>query len=627
VNRVLVGKELRELRPYLVLGLVLTGYDLLDDLLRHPDLVPMGWSFSQLADSFSAVLALLAVAVGTGLQTRERDEGTLVFLDGLPLSRTRLFLIKLLTALAVLMVYPVGRAALTVGMHLLSRGSLDHAVHLELVLSLLSMQLLVVLSSLLFGATVGLLRSLAWLSVGVTLAGLLVIEKTSPRLAALNPYSLIANNFHNGTWVLNRQAIGVQLGCVGLFGLLAWLGFRGDGGQWLVGLARRPAVSAIIGALTLVAFVIFLVLSSSNNGKNDSGSQGPIFRESPPAEVHTQHFNFSYPAFRSEEALALANQADEVFVEVHHLLGVAQGAPIQVDLSGSMRNTSGTAYLGHIRMELKDNARQILAHECSHVISQRLAGESRAVLWLRAPVLNEGMATWVESHFASEGSKPDYRLVLATLHARHQLKLEDFTDSQRFPKIVDDNLKYAVGLAVMDAMVRVYGPEAPGKLVRAFATPELPQDVDKLPLWQATFQLANMDLGRVSDEMFRDIDEQSHRLQKEIAALPRPRAMLVTDGDGRVGVRVELDRPLPRGWRQLVRFRPNADSPISRYDTQKVPHDGHPIWREPFQVERHRVCLQPGIESSNDLVLYEPWSCLEQDDAEPWSPPAPDGGA
>ena len=186
----LIRKELRELGPWAVLMVVVWLIDVVDTLTGTPDLEPLGTTFFKLTDDGVGFLWLLAFAIGTTSSTREEDDGTLAFLDGLPVSRSRVFLTKLGVATAVLFTYPVLRALLAVVLHVVSRESLDHDVHPELLLQLLGLELLLVLSGLAFGAALGRLRSLTWLVAGCLAVGLGLLTDELPRAAILDPMTL-----------------------------------------------------------------------------------------------------------------------------------------------------------------------------------------------------------------------------------------------------------------------------------------------------------------------------------------------------------------------------------------------------------------------------------------------------
>lgn len=619
----LARKELRELRPWAILGLLFGALDLLTEVFkRKPDQRPLGITFDSLLSSDIILSLILAFAIGTTLVTREEDEGTLGFLDGLPVSRSRVFFVKLGVATGVLLVFPTLQFCIAVGLHFLSRGSLDQSFHGVLLLELLGIHVLLVFTGLSFGAMLGRLRSLTWLVAGCLAVGLGLLTKEVPRAAILDPTSLSEVQARGLRLTLDGQLLAVQLGLAVSWMLIAWAGFVRSGRRWIPDLAKRPVISALITLLTVGTITGAMIVSFEKDPKKSSSkkdSSEPQFTESAPASTTTAHYRISYPALEAKEALAFADEADAVFEKVHTLLGVPLGDRIDVDLSGSLRTTAGTAFLGGVRMKLGSDARRVLAHETSHVVSRRVAGEERAFLWNKANVLNEGLASWVERRFAPlEELRRENRFTLAALHNRGELSIEELVNPELLARNRDDSLKYRAGEALIDATVKVYGVEALPKLLAAFADEKLPPDLNGLELWQACFQVAGMDLGRVFDAFFREVEADSEKFEDELSELPQPRAVLLS-ADGWYGAKAVPDVPLPKGWALSIRFRPGRDSPFSEYDTFNVAVD-QPAWREARRIRNGQLCVQAGVKLPEGNVIYEPWECLPVDEAIPWNP-------
>jgi hypothetical protein len=105
MNGTLFRKELRSLRPFVVVVLALVLLDIVDNLLT-----PFGArTFPDRLQSLSTELALMQIvlgfSLGVNLLVREIDDGTLNFLDGLPLKRGTIFAAKIQAAILVLFIY------------------------------------------------------------------------------------------------------------------------------------------------------------------------------------------------------------------------------------------------------------------------------------------------------------------------------------------------------------------------------------------------------------------------------------------------------------------------------------------------------------------------------------------
>lgn len=617
-------KELRGLRPFVALAIAFSAFELLELCFSQVDQKPLVVTFWKGRDAAGIFLALLAFAVGTGLATRERDEGTLAFLDGLPLARSRVFFTKVLVALAVVLLYPAFALLLSVLTHRLSAGTLEQALLPGLLLESFALQALVAFAAMMLGASLGLLRSLTWMALGVLLTGLKLLIDAVPRAALLDPMALLEPSARGTTLEVDPEGL-LAHALVGLVGLaVAWRGFTHEGAG-RPALPSRPVVGALLATFTVASLLAAMALWVPRGGgtPGSDATDGPAFTPSPPAQVQTAHYSFSYPALSAREALALAAQADAVFLEVQALLGAPPGEPVLVDLSGSMANTLGTAFPGRIRMKLGDDARLVLAHETAHVIAHRLAQAEAQPFWDRAGVLNEGLAHWVGRRFEladddeRAAKRDDELLVLAALQARRELSVRKAADEEAFARELDDNLKYPLGAELIASLVELEGADAPGKLVRAFATPTLPLGLEGAQLWQTVFQVAGFDLARVEDHLFARVAAFAREQQELISSLPRPRVTLVVADLGRpgtVGARVQ-PLELPEGYELVLRFRPAPDSPLDLYDTRTTAPE-LPVWRAASRIQGRQVCVQPGIRTPASQVLFERWACLPVRDAE-----------
>jgi hypothetical protein len=625
MNGALLRKELRELLPWGVLSIVLGAFDVVAALLTQPDNRPLSETYASLGGPGAYLFWFIALAIGTGLATREQDDRTIAFLDGLPVSRSRIFVVKMLVAFGLVMLAPLVSFLLVVVLHILSRDSLQPALHLDLLALTFVQHAFAMGAALLLGAAFGRLRSLAWLALGSFAVALLFTMDRYPPVAALDPTALLDVQIHNGRVRFDATTLQAQLALCVLAGWLAWRGFTRAHRASVLNLdaLARPVVSAVVSALTIAVIGLgaYLLASQQAEEMAEEMADAPdrtdrFFTATPPAQTHTRHYRFSYPSAQAGAARELATRADAIFEHVHELLGAEPGAPIQVDASGSAENTHGTAFFGRIRMVLNDEASLTLAHETAHVVSGRVAGNERAWLWDAAPALNEGLATWVHSNYGSTQEQRAGRFALAALHARRELIVEEFADPELLSSVRDEEIKYPMGEAFIAATVKLHGREAVPRLLRAFGDPKLPSNLRGISLWQAVYQSAGMDLGVVMDEFYREIAAERDLRAIEIAQLPRPRTRLVTNGRA-YGVQVLLDKPLQTGQSLYVRFKPQPDS--DRWFIQAMrARAGVPTWRDSDDIAGGVICVQPGIAIARSQVLYERWTCLPTTDANEW---------
>ena len=620
MSAALLRKELRDLLPWGVLSLAFGLSNVVQLLLEQVDSTPLGQTFFLLNQENIVLYWLIAFAIGTGLAIREHDDRTLAFLDGLPVSRSRVFFVKCAVMSLLVLIGPLLELVSIGTLHLLSRGSLDRELHAGLLAQALALQALFIVNGLVLGAAFGRLRSLAWVAAGVTATALLLFSNRVPRAAVLNPLTLLDWQWTTAAIVVDGEAVRTQLAVTALALLIAWRGFEraGKGRQpWnLSGPVASAAIAVATIATTATLIVVVMRPFEAILPSGDAGGDGRYqFEPSPPAQALTRHYRISYSAHETEAALALATEADAVFERVHELLGLPPGDVIDVDASGSAPNTHGTAFLGRLRMRLGMEAPAVLAHETAHVVAQRAAGAERDWLWQAAGTLSEGLASWVETKFRARTTRGDERmLLLAAMHSRRELLIDELVDPYLLQSVRDVTVEYAAGEALFAALVRLHGEGAVARLLQAFADPRLPSDLRGLPLWQSTFQLAGFDLAGVVDELYRGVDEYASQHAEEISALPRPRVVLVRSR-GSIGAMLVLDRESndAGGHELLIRFRPAPDSPLA--DIQGFPvAPNEPVWPRGRTMLGGRICVQGGVEIGAE-VLYEPWRCLPASDA------------
>jgi hypothetical protein len=612
----LARKELRDQRPFLVLGLFLAGIEVLDATLSgHLDMRPLSSTFHQLSDPSVVFQLLLAFAMGTGLLVREQDEGTLRFLDGLPVTRMSLFACKLTVAFGVLAVYPTSRVALLTLQHAASRSSLNPEINLGLLAMAWGVVALLTLVGLSLGMVLGYLRSLAWASLAALAIVVRLLGRVWPRALALDPLELQEARLTGVRWNLSTEALLVQMGLAAVLCTLAAAPYAGSRVRRTGRLAlalRRPVYSALVVVVTLALGFTASLLYEEDQGSGsmdqaDSEEPAVRFPQAPPGFLATRHYRFRYPALSAGKALALSAEADVAFEQVAALLP-ATAKPIDVDLSGSHEHTAGTAFWDRVRMRPEaERPLVVLAHETAHVLARRVVGEGGARVLAGMPVLDEGIAEWVayRAPGGGEAERESNELLIAVLFARHEVLLEELVDFEALARRRDENLKYPLGAAVIEALVERHGEQAPRKILETLSRPDFPSDLQGLRLWQAAFQLSGYDLGAIVDVFFGKAEGWAREREGVIAALPRVRGV-VRPGRTGIEVRVLADKDLPDGASFAVRFRPGEESGLRDHRVLRAEEDH--VFLERRYVAHDTVCFQPGLVAGG-VILYESWSC------------------
>jgi ABC-type transport system involved in multi-copper enzyme maturation permease subunit len=622
----LFRKEMRSLRPFMAIVLALLLIDLVDAFLDPLGANGFAQRLSSLSIELGIVQLMLALMLGTGLLVREIDDGTLQFLDGLPLGRWTVFATKFRAAMLVLLIYPTGTLLLSAALHAGVLTSLDHAMRPLLLLTMLGLCVLATAVALTAGMLLGFVRHMAWLVLSLFLIGVKLLQDKAPSTAAaLDTTDLLTARFTGTAWQLPMATIWTQLGAALLFGGMAFALFNSAGNvraqaqrigrsrRWLARIGIALMLAAGLGGLALL---IERRAHDESPGKAVAGNRADALEFTPIAGAHakTGHYTFSYPALSSTRMRPLIEAADRTFKDVAAMLGIDGGAPIDVDLSGTTENHAGTAYLDRIRMRVDDgDAIPTLAHETTHVFAGRLAHSDRMDQLAGMMVLNEGLAHWVENRIgAPSGVSETDALAAAIVSARRLVAPRRLTEQGAFAATVDDNLKYPLGAILIDSLVTRYGAAAPKTLLITLGREDFPRDLQGYALWQTAFQLAGFDLDLVLDDYARRLKQLESAYAQRIASLPRPRGSLVEHRDD-YAVVLRFDRPVQSDIVPVVRFRPGTIGDSSSYRTQFAgsPSAGTYEARVPdHMITRGEVCFQPGV-MVESVVMYERWTCLQ----------------
>src|SRR4029078_8494959 len=93
------------------------GDHVVEQSLTQVDLTPLGHTFYLLNDFHVVAYWFIAFAIGTSLGVREHDDRTPAFLDGLPVSRSRVFVVKCCVMAVLVLVGPLIELVTNVTMH------------------------------------------------------------------------------------------------------------------------------------------------------------------------------------------------------------------------------------------------------------------------------------------------------------------------------------------------------------------------------------------------------------------------------------------------------------------------------------------------------------------------------
>jgi ABC-type transport system involved in multi-copper enzyme maturation permease subunit len=618
--RQLWRKEMRLLAPFMALGvfLGLTGL-VFEAATAPPHLRPLATTLNDyvgLGTEHSTVVVLFTLALTAGLLVREHDEGTMEFLDSLPVSRSEVFLVKVLAAGATLLIFTVSDMAVAALLHFLSRSSVEPDMHAAILLAALALRCCQMFVFLSFGLALSFLRRFGWLVAALLFWGYTLVYEWSPAAALFDLYALPRPQFEGSQWLIPWRQLAVQMTLGAALLLTAYLLFVGLGDWLLKSLGKlkdsRLGAAALFAGAALLVVVGGMLVQRMFLQAEAAGDLEEVTVEYPSwstSRFRTKRHEFVYPTNMADRARAVMDGAEAADDTVREFLGAARAPSIFVDMSGVLPRHAGRAQWDKILMNLvsAEDAPTLLAtfgHESAHVHLERLSDGRLGRDMNTWRLFHEGVASYVEyERFQPEQSVDTLRFMAAVARARRQADFRELVNNELLCSRFDTNLVYPLGEAFVCAMVRRLGEPSVGRVAAALARDDAPRELSGIDAWQDTFQACGYNLDEVVDEFIQLLDEEVARFQPQIDNLPRPRAV-VEFNDYFVVVSAHWE---PQDeWHVICRFRPTAFAPDRLYfPADFEDEDGFNVARS--NVPGATLWYQLGLSDGQGREIYEPW--------------------
>lgn len=612
--RMLVLKEARSLAFGACLVLVWLAMDWGMNLLgQFPDQRSLAYLMARRSSSEElVVLFVAAVALAQGLLVREQDEGTLSFLDALPVSRDRVFGVKFLLAMGVVWLLPLNEFIQRVCLQWLSRDSLDREFHWGVLLTELGLCFAMGFVYLAMGLAVSFLRRFAFVVLGLWGIGLIALRGfRGPFAAELNPFTVTRAVFDGQRWLVPWEQLAVQL-LVGVVCL--WVALRsyrelGERTSRLEAVWARHRRGGLIAGIGLALAALLAGTSAYLTHQQDEELREKRSSERTTREVKARH-EFTYRNFDSAEADVVIATSEAVRDQIEGFLGVKVPSRVVVDMTGGLERHAGRAYWKKLRMRLTGGPRDqaVFAHELTHVLLDQAARGRLDDSFNSIRFFHEGLATFVERQWFplpnGADMAGDYR-VAAVAQAWHAVRFEELVDDKRLSRRLDRDLVYPLGAVFVDVLVQRYGTNAPGRVAAAFGRVDAPKGLAGMSLWRDTLQSCGYNLADVVADFYAGVERAVVREREFIASVPRlPGAVEV--GSDQVVIRAV--RQAGAGGNDLqCRVRQQADAdPELDLVFQSSGHDRFHVPRS--QVPGAAFWYQLGVRRTDvEQVIYEAW--------------------
>ncbi len=582
--RTLLWKEWLAMRPFaiLVAALFLVGL-VMAFFTEFLDEYPI-WN-GMFGDSVDLVTTLfvLSAIVGRGLAVREREEGTLNFLDGVPVSRCLVYFAKWLMAVAILVgVFLLWNLEYLV-YQWLSLDSVSEPTPWRSILVMVGMQIFLICYFVSGWCAISCWRRWDLLILGgIVLTIRWVSEAQIPFADWLNPFALIKIPDEQGDfWPIPWGHLSV-LTVAGIGSWLIGLVFFASRDSFWSRLAKQlkeswwgPIAVCLPFVLIPGVWIAFLWTSDPSlfeDGEGDDIDQSELTSGfSDLKNKETKYFDFVYRAGMAKKLEPVIKAADETWEQVSSFLEMPDDlikGRIVVDLSSPIgQHNAGQAYWKKIRMILprkfdaKDNI-AVLGHEITHVIIDQITDGRASDSFPTTRWFHEGLASYIEHRFfAKQKGRDDMDRWSALAATWGEIKFSEMVRNSHFSAKRDTNLVYPAGGEWVAALVDVYGDNAPAKLLQSMGRKDAPKKILGLTFWRDTCLVAGFDLERINARFRERLTGLKEQYAKECAKFPELTEATVTRENGKLVIRPDLsDVKIPKGAKIVCRVRSNKDA-------------------------------------------------------------------
>ena len=582
-------KELDELRPFALLCLLLWStppvFEVFTDFMDDDLLVRGDSLHGSMSEVYILLHILLTLSMTAGLIAREEDQGTVAFLDALPVRRSTLLAGKVMVAFGCLMAGPAALVAMFWAEHALARTSLVPGMHADLALLPLLAHGAFVFGWLGLGLLLSFLRRIGWALAALFVVGLPKLAETWPELGPFLPEEFLDLQLRGAELVTPwaEMAVWTALGAVGL--TLSGLAWSGGGRRVLAGMTRAGTTlwgRTLLSALGLVSVGVWcwaiddlLGDDDGGGGQEDATEAGARFNRWGSAVLVTKRFLITTDSAQLERAKELGLEADAIHDRVAGWLGAEPFEErLRVDALALRRSHGrlGRQLSEGLELDLAnletEKAEAVLAHEVAHALAERRSDGSLSKYGLWTRWFNEGLAKWVERRFERVALDAADQVVLAAAcsHKLRELEFETLIEDDLLRGRRHKDLVYGLGSLWVDELAELHGDDAPGRVLAALGREDAPDDVDARSLWEDALQSQGYDIEGVLQGWDARLEELG-----QVCPKPPPLTAALEWTDDEILI-AQLD-PAPEGVRRTCWLRTSRDASTDQWRRRNVVDD------------------------------------------------------
>lgn len=604
---IVLWKEWKSLQPFYFLLLALFIFGLVFvQIVEYMDEYPI-WDNVISTPNDALIVTFILCLIGVlGVLTREKDEGVLTYLDGLPVSRLSMYCAK--GFIVFVMVSALDIAWILEGLiyEHLSRESDSPATPWNHIGTFLFLNTFLVAFFVAVLLPVSFLRFWSLLVISAWFFIIAILKTQSvPYITWIDPFELMqVPDEIDEKWVIPWKHLGV-LSVIGIFSWFIGLCFysmmsaiSGRKAREFVGSFWGKALAAIgVMASLIFLLVLFFILSSILYEKGELPEEvRPIAGTDIRPEIEggnaietatSKKFEFVYRKKMRKRARQLLKESDEIFFQVADYLqadDAAKAGRTVVDFSNPLgSHNAGQAYWKKIRMAYPANwsleeAKAVLGHEVTHVLINNITGKRLEESFGSARWFHEGLASQVEFEIFRPGkAATDYEHWLALSSTWGEVHFSELVLNGVLVTKRDPNIAYPAGMEWIRAAIDVYGEEFPAKILKSIDRPDAPRELAGLALWRDACLAAGYDLERIRGRFRVRLRDLRTKFKETCEKMPE-----ITEGEAkRVDGQIIITPELPDGWKDnapegaklICRVRPDKSGDPGRWRYSQLGDD------------------------------------------------------
>lgn len=550
------------------------------------------WGAFRHAEGIVELLVLFAFATGHWLAASDARDGSLGFLDGLPVRRPTVFFVKATVGFGPLALLLAGWAATFFGLLWLT-GSAYTADPTTPALQYVATVTATTLGFYGLGLGLSWLAELGWGAFTLLMFALLLTADIVPAFADWVPglrYPGVESLDGVPSYDLRPMRMWAVIGAAATL-VSAWRFVGWDTTRTLdLGCALR---ALLYGAGALLLLLVALSTALALVGTSWTRLLSETRR------AHAGPLVFLYEPAREGEARGLIGAAPGVDLRMRRLFGVEESLRLDVELLGTGLFHSGRFNGGKIRLA-QDAGPDVFAHELAHAYSFALAGGALHDRSDATAFFTEGVAEWAQGvAFPNADHEEQAWWLAAAIRKSDQADFDELVDASQRLREHDVAQIYPLGHTLVLVIADLEGDDAPPCLLRAVRDTAR-EDLAGLALWYRLFARCDADLDGALGAWRRRLDAIGEVLP------PLPDLGARVDGSG---AQLLVEDRATTHLDLYCRFRSMEDQPIGEM-RQTTVYDGAcdiPIDR----VRGRTVEYQLGYYLPGAGLVFEPWTEAE----------------